>query len=118
LLGPRTYDGGLATALLGLACHFAIACSASAVYFVAIRRIPLLVGNAVAAGSVYGVAVYFFMNRVVVPLSKATKYPFSIKMMLIGIAIHICCVGLPISLATRRFARSSPARSTSRARLS
>jgi hypothetical protein len=33
-----------------------------------------------------GIAVYFFMNRIVVPLSNATKY-----------------VGLPISLNVRRF---------------
>jgi hypothetical protein len=105
LLGPRTYNGGLATALLGLACHFAIALSAAAVYVVATRKIPLVVRHAVPAGILYGVAVYFFMNRLVVPLSRATKYPFSMKMMLIGIAIHICCVGLPISLSTRRFAK-------------
>jgi hypothetical protein len=36
-----------------------------------------------------GIAVYFFMNRIVVPLSNATKYPFSAKMMLIGVVIHI-----------------------------
>jgi hypothetical protein len=44
------------------------------------------------------------MNRVVVPLSAATKFPFSFKMMVIGIVIHIFCVGLPIALAARRFA--------------
>jgi hypothetical protein len=54
---------------------------------------------------VYGVAVYFFMNRVVVPLSAASKFPFSLKMMVIGIVIHVFCVGLPISLAARRYSR-------------
>jgi len=29
----------------------------------------------------------------------ATKFPFSLKMMLIGVVIHIFCVGLPIALA-------------------
>jgi len=105
LLGPRTYDGGLATALLGLLCHFVIAFSAAAVYFAASRGMRLLVQHAIVAGVLYGVAVYFFMNRIVVPLSAATKRPFSFKMMVVGVVIHIFCVGLPISLTVRRFAR-------------
>src|SRR6266446_6369811 len=69
LLGPKAFDGGLATALLGLLCHFVIAFGAAAVYFVASRCIHVLVDQAVIFGAVHGVAVYFFMNRVVVPLS-------------------------------------------------
>lgn len=103
LLGPRTFEGGLATALLGLLCHFLIAFSAAAVYVLASRRMPFLVERTLLAGVLYGVAVYFFMNRLVVPLSAATKYPFSIQMMVIGVVIHIFCVGLPIALAARRY---------------
>ena len=50
------------------------------------------------SGAVHGVAIYFFMNRIVVPLSAARKFPFSMKMMIIGVVIHIFCVGLPIAL--------------------
>ena len=103
VLGPRTYGGGIGTALLGLLCHFVIAFSAAGVYVAASRVIPFLVQHAVVSGAFYGVAVYFFMNRVVVPLSAAAKFPFSFKMMVIGIVIHIFCVGLPIALAARRF---------------
>lgn len=103
LLGPRTFDGGLATALLGLSCHFVIAFSAAAIYVAVSRSVPILLDHAFIFGPLYGIAVYFFMNRVVVPLSAATKYPFSLKMMLIGVAIHILCVGTPIALAARRF---------------
>jgi hypothetical protein len=104
VLGPRTYSGGIGTALLGLLCHFVIAFSAAAVYVAASRIMPFLVRHAVLSGALYGVVVYFFMNRVVVPLSAATKFPFSLKMMVIGIVIHIFCVGLPIALAACRFA--------------
>ena len=103
ILGPRTFEGGIATALLGLACHFFIAFSAAAVYFAASRGLPFLVQHAVLSGALYGVVVYFFMNRVVVQLSAATKMPFSFKMMVIGVVIHIFCVGLPIALAVRRY---------------
>jgi hypothetical protein len=103
ILGPRTFEGGIATSLLGLACHFFIAFSAATVYFAASRGLPFLVQHAVLSGALYGLAVYFFMNRVVVQLSAATKFPFSFKMMVIGVVIHIFCVGLPIALAVRRY---------------
>jgi phage shock protein PspC (stress-responsive transcriptional regulator) len=105
ILGPRTYSGGTSTALLGLALHFVIAFGAAAVFFLASRVVPLLLNHAVVSGVLYGIAVYFFMNRVVVQLSAATKFPFSVKMMLIGVIIHIFCVGIPISLSIRRYAR-------------
>jgi hypothetical protein len=105
LLGPKAFDGGLATALLGLLCHFVIAFGAATVFFVASRAIPFLLQNAVISGAFYGVAVYFFMNRIVVPLSAAAKRPFSMKLMIVGVIIHIFCVGLPISLSVRRFSR-------------
>jgi hypothetical protein len=76
VLGSRSFQGGLPTALLGLFCHFFIAFSAATVYLTASRWIPFLLAHAVISGVFYGVAVYFFMNRVVVPLSGAIKYPF------------------------------------------
>ena len=103
LLGPKAFDGGLAMALLGLLCHFVIAFGAATVYFVASRAIRILIDHAVVSGVLYGVVVYFFMNRIVLPLSAAARRPFSMKLMIIGVIIHIFCVGLPISLSVRRF---------------
>jgi hypothetical protein len=105
LLGSRAFDGGLTTALLGLLCHFVVAFGAAAAFFFASRSIGFLIEHAVVSGVLYGVAVYFFMNLIVVPLSAAAKRPFSLRMMLIGVVIHIFCVGLPISLSVRRFSR-------------
>jgi hypothetical protein len=98
VLGSRSFHGGLPTALLGLFCHFFIAFSAATVYLTASRWIPFLLAHAVISG----VAVYFFMNRVVVPLAGAIKYPFSLQLLVIGVVIHIFCVGLPIALVVRR----------------
>ncbi len=103
LLGPRTYDGELATVLLGLFCHYFIAYSAATVYFAASRVAPFLIQHAVISGVLYGPAVYFFMQYVVIPLSAFTRRPFSLRLMVSGVVIHIICVGLPIALATRRF---------------
>lgn len=103
LLGRQALNGGLATALLGLVCHFVIAFSAAGVYVVLSRKLPFLLQHTVVSGILYGLAVYFFMNRVVVPLSGAIKRPFSLKLMTIGVIIHIICVGLPISLIVKRY---------------
>jgi hypothetical protein len=103
LLGPSSYNGGIPTAALGLLCHFFIAFSACTVFFLASRALPFLLHHAILSGALHGTAVYFFMNRIVIPLSAATKYPFSFQMMIIGVVIHIFCVGLPISLSVRRF---------------
>ena len=103
VLGPRTFDGGITTALLGLILHFVIAFGAATVFCLASRSLRFLVQHAVFSGSLYGVAVYFFMNEFVVPLSAARTHPFSFKMMVIGVVIHVFCVGLPISLSARRY---------------
>jgi len=104
-LGPRAWSGGLPTAALGLFFQFFIAFSAATVYYAISRGLPFVLRHTVVSGVLYGVGVYFFMNRVVVPLSAAKKFPFSLEMMLIGVTIHIFCVGLPIAIALRRFSR-------------
>jgi len=103
LLGRRAFDGGLATALLGLVCHFFNAFSAAAVYVGVSRVAPFILEHVVLSGVLYAVVVYFFMNHIVVPLSAAAKRPFSLKMTAVGLIIHVFCVGLPIALAVRRF---------------
>ncbi|MGA7225406.1 MAG: hypothetical protein WBX16_21285 [Candidatus Acidiferrales bacterium] len=104
LLGRAAFQGGAATAALGLFCQFVIAFGAAAVYFALSRKISFLLRRAVVSGVLYGVAVYFFMQLVVVRYSAAVKYPFQLKLMIIGIVIHVFCVGLPIALMVRKYA--------------
>jgi hypothetical protein len=106
LLGRDAYSGGLPTAAVGFLCHYVIAFGAATVFFLLARSFPLVLRQPVLWGTLYGIAVYLFMNRIVVPLSNAAKSPFSLKMMIIGVVIHIFCVGLPIALVTRRFSGS------------
>jgi hypothetical protein len=102
LLGRQAFRGGVATAALGLLLHFVIAFSAAAVYFLVSRKFSFLIQQAVVSGVLYGVAVYFFMQPVVA-LSATVKHPLSVQLMLIGVVIHIFCVGLPIALMVRKF---------------
>jgi hypothetical protein len=103
ILGPSAYSGGSKTAVLGLALHFLIALGAAAVFYGASRKLKFLTRHAVISGFLFGIAVYFFMQYAVLPLSAFHKGSFSPSLMLIGIVIHMFCVGLPISLTIRRF---------------
>src|SRR6266516_3718677 len=107
ILGRDAFTGGLLTAGLGLLCHFCIATSAAAIYYLASRRLPFLLRHAVVSGAAYGVAVYCFMQLVVIPLSAFGPRPLTLATVLVGVAIHIPCVGLPIALILRRYAPSN-----------
>ncbi|MES1210747.1 MAG: hypothetical protein ABUL63_00305, partial [Acidobacteriota bacterium] len=108
LLGKGSYQGGAGSAALGFFLHFVIAFGATAVYYAASRKLRLLVEHPVLCGLLYGIAVYAFMNLVVLPLSviafKPSHTPASIAQ---GLVIHMLCVGLPIALAVRRAARAA-----------
>lgn len=104
VLGLNSYNGGLKTAALGLVLHFVIAAGAAAVFYAASRKLTILVQQAIISGVLYGIAVYFFMQLVVLPLSAFPhKVSFSLSGLLIGLGVHIFCVGLPISLVVRRY---------------
>jgi uncharacterized membrane protein YagU involved in acid resistance len=105
-LGTSAAKGGVGTALLGLVLHFVIAFGAAATYYLVSRKLPILVRQAIICGLLFGVAVYLFMNLIVLPLSafpyKISSQPSTVA---IGLVIHMLCVGLPIALAVRRYAK-------------
>lgn len=101
-LGKSAFQGGVATAALGAAFHFSIAWVAAAIFVLASRRLQLLKTHAVPAGLLYGVAVYFFMNYLVLPLSAVAAGTFQLGLFLNGVIGHALFVGLPISLFARR----------------
>jgi hypothetical protein len=105
LLGREAFRGGLATAALGMLLHFFIATTAAAVYVAASSKLRPLLTHAAPSGLAFGIAVYFFMKQVVVPLSQARPIRFAWA----GLVGHALLVGLPIALLARRglAARSS-----------
>jgi uncharacterized membrane protein YagU involved in acid resistance len=102
LLGKPAFDGGWPVAALGLALHYGIVIVAAALFFAVARRWAWLHNEPVTAGLAYGVAIYAFMNFVVLPLSA---FPFPVRFPLLttatGLLAHML-VGLSISLITRR----------------
>jgi uncharacterized membrane protein YagU involved in acid resistance len=106
LLGADAFKGGFAVAALGVALHFLIAFGAAAVFYVLSRKFKFLVRQAVLCGLLYGIAVYWFMNLVVLPLS-AIPFKVSLRpaLLITGLVVHMLCVGLPIALTVRRYSK-------------
>jgi uncharacterized membrane protein YagU involved in acid resistance len=105
-LGPRAYTGGLATAALGVAFHYAIALIWTVVFFVACRTFRWLGAHPIPIGLAYGVVVWSVMNLVVLPLSNARRGPFNLSGAIIGAVILMFCIGLPIAaIVGRHFSR-------------
>jgi hypothetical protein len=105
LLGADSYKGGFATAALGAALHFFIATVATAVYYAASRKLKFLVRQAVVCGVLYGVAVYLFMNLIVLRLAFPLRISSTPAAVATGMTIIIFCVGLPIALIVRRYSK-------------
>lgn len=102
LIGRASFGGGMKTALLGVLLHFLIAFILAAIYYGASLYLPMLLRRAVLWGMIYGVAVYFVMNYVVLPLSLAPPLSFSLASFLNGVIGHALLVGLPVALVARR----------------
>src|SRR6185436_5245171 len=82
LLGPAAAQGGAKVALFGLAS----------------RKWRLLIERPVMFGLLYGIAVYTFMNFVVLPLSLVAQRPRTAVGTTIGLLTIMFCIGLPIAL--------------------
>jgi hypothetical protein len=110
LLGPAAFQGGMATAALGLALHFLIAFTLVVVFYAASRRFDFLRRRAVLSGIIYGLVVYAVMTLVVLPLSAA-RPRHSVTGDLIQIGIHMFVIGLPTSLLLRRLSGATDSNS-------
>ena len=106
LLGPRSFDGGMATAGLGLAVHFLIAFTAASVFYAVSPKLTFLTQHAVTSGLLYGIAVYLFMYWIVVPLAFVNAR-HSVSRDVTAVIIHMLLIGLPISLIVRWHSRRS-----------
>jgi uncharacterized membrane protein YagU involved in acid resistance len=104
LLGRAAYQGGLRTAAIGLALHVVIALVVATVFVVTSRVSPALIARPLMCGGAYGIAVFFTMRNIVLPLAGLPP-SFSWPVFLNGITIHVLGIGLPIALITRHWTR-------------
>jgi hypothetical protein len=102
LLGRASFEGGVATATLGLTLHFAIALAMSAVFFFAAANWGLLWRQPLVFGALYGGLIYVFMRFVVVPLSGASPGSTDPTWIWMTVLVHMFFVGVPMALFARR----------------
>ena len=96
VLGKSAFRSGLPAAALGLALQWAMSVLIATIFVAVAQRLVILKRRWFASGLAYGVAIYFVMNFIVVPLSAAPftpkiKLPRSIEdllaMLLFGLII-------------------------------
>ena len=114
LLGRGSYNGGFATAALGLLMHFTMALVVATIFYALSRRVfslPKKLLGVVIVGLLYGAAVFAVNNFGTAPLLSwvrslylHTPVLFKPPMGWSQLVIHLFCVGLPIALVMHRYA--------------
>lgn len=103
LLGSPAYQGGAATATLGLVLHFLLMMIIAAIFYFASSRLRFLVTRPVGWGALYGFLVYWVMNLVVLPFSA---FPSQVKfvpiLVITSLIVHAFGIGVPIAIASRK----------------
>jgi hypothetical protein len=106
LLGPRAFQGGAGTYILGVFLHFFIAFSAASIYYGASRRLGFMAEHPLVCGLFFGGAVEEVMTLVVLPLCALhARGPYQLHALIVGLLVHMVVIGLPISFSVRRFAK-------------
>lgn len=106
LLGPRAFERGAGTFVLGVFLHFFIACSVTAIYYGVSRRLRFMTEYPFVCGLFYGMAVENVMNLIVLPLSALhAKGPYRLHDLILGLGVHAVVIGLPVAYTVRRFAK-------------
>jgi hypothetical protein len=106
LLGQASFQGGSATAALGLLLHYLMMLLIAAIFYGLSRQLTFLVRQPVVWGPVYGFLVYWVMNLVVMQLSATpNKWRFALLSFATGILVHMFFIGLTIAW----FASKAPA---------
>lgn len=110
LWGRDAMAGGTGMAAIGLAMHFTVALTATAVFFALSRRVPMLRTLPLwIVGPIYGVIVFCAMNYGTLPalswvrslyLGTAPYWPGPMQWP--QLLIHLACVGTPIAWGVRR----------------
>jgi uncharacterized membrane protein YagU involved in acid resistance len=104
VFGKEAFQGGVIMAMLGILFHYVIATGWTVLFFAAYPRIELLSKSKIATGIFYGIFVWIMMNLVVVPLSSVSmKGSRELSSIIIGMAVLIFCIGLPISWMASRY---------------
>jgi len=102
-LGQLAYHDGFISAGFGLMLHYLIAFAIAGTYMYISGELPLH-RKPILSGAVYGVAVYWVMNYIVIPISNFYPQPhFAVRPFINGIIGHILLIGIPLGLIAKRY---------------
>ena len=107
LIGTKSFSMGAESGALGGILHYFIAMSWTVLFYVASRRLMILTRRPILSGLAYGLAVYLFMNLVIVPLSGVPHPKGSPSMIsrVNGVLAVMLCIGLTISILVSKWAK-------------
>ena len=102
-LGNVSFEGGIATALLGVLFHLFTSFVIAGVFILSADRIPLLRRYTFAGSLLYAFGAFIVMNLIVLPLSAAPPLPAPTMPQLIELIIeHLVVIGLPLGILVRQ----------------
>lgn len=97
VFGKGAYEGGNMMAVYGLLFHFLIALTFALFYFLIYQYTSFPGKHKLLSGIIYGIFIWLIMNRIVLPIAFSGMPAASWDAALLGIAIVILAVGLPIA---------------------
>jgi hypothetical protein len=101
-IGQASFDGGIATALLGAGLHYFIATMMVLTYYLASRRYRALAQHPVLYGVPYGLLLWGVMTHVVVPLSQAQPSAHPLMLAMVSNFLMHLLFGVICALFARR----------------
>jgi len=107
LLGKATFDGGVATMLLGAILQEAMGLLIAMIYVLLAKSIPVLLRRWIISGLAYGVVIFFVMNYVVVPLSAWKSTPHFTSAKFAANMAAMLLFGLIVAFFSRRITASA-----------
>jgi hypothetical protein len=107
ILGKAALAGGASIAFVGLLLQWAMSLIIAAVYVIASRWLRALRRSWLIAGLCYGVAVFFVMNYVVVPLSAWARIPTFTAVTFAANMAAMLVFGLIVAFSARHFVGSA-----------
>ena len=105
LVGPSAKTMGAFSVVLGGCLHYFIALCAAFAYLLASRYFEPLIRHPVPYGAAFGVAMYVFMNFVVVPLSQLHFHLPPLPGVIGELFSHIFLFGMVIAVGVARGSR-------------
>ena len=102
---PAATDMRATGAILGLVVHFALMAIMATVYMAVARNRPHFLAKPLQWGIIYGLATYFVMNWIILPLRFGNPLPPKMLSVLTQLFAHIVLVGIPMAFVASRYFR-------------